>query len=93
MDYHWNSGEALISGSVREKLRPIEIRCIYRVIEFAQGYDGYLRTTEWCFYVLDTLPLFAAILVWLYVWPPSVLSNTTAPEMPLHVRNDPTSRY
>ncbi|BEI82856.1 hypothetical protein CcaverHIS002_0307240 [Cutaneotrichosporon cavernicola] len=51
----------------------IMVRCVFRVIEFSQGYSGYLRTTEWCYYVLDTLPLFLAIVVWAVVWPPSIL--------------------
>lgn len=41
--------------------------------QFSQGYSGYLRTTEWCYYSLDTLPLFLAIAVWALVWPPRIL--------------------
>jgi hypothetical protein len=51
----------------------IMIRCVFRVIEFSQGYGGYLRNTEWCYYSLDTLPLFLAIVVWAIVWPPNIL--------------------
>ncbi|BEJ13582.1 hypothetical protein CspHIS471_0307560 [Cutaneotrichosporon sp. HIS471] len=51
----------------------IMVRCVFRVVEFSQGYSGYLRTTEWCYYVLDTLPLFLAIVVWAVVWPPRIL--------------------
>lgn len=50
-----------------------QIRCIFRVIEFAQGYSGYLRTNEWAYYALDTLPLFLAIVVWAFIWPPSII--------------------
>ena len=30
-------------------------RCIFRLIEYIQGRDGYLMTTEWPMYVFDTL--------------------------------------
>ncbi|CAE6499131.1 unnamed protein product [Rhizoctonia solani] len=40
----------------------ITIRCIYRTIEGAQGFDGYLLTHEAYFYVLDVLPLLCAIV-------------------------------
>ncbi|RSH77014.1 uncharacterized protein EHS24_003955 [Apiotrichum porosum] len=45
------------------------VRCVFRVIEFSQGYDGQLRTTEWYFYVFDSLPLILAISVWVFIWP------------------------
>ena len=47
----------------------LQIRCIYRVIEFSQGYRGYIPTHEVFFYTLDSLPLFLAIIVWVFVWP------------------------
>jgi hypothetical protein len=52
-----------------------QIRCVFRVIEYAQGYDGELRTVEFWFYVLDTLPLVLGILVWTFVWPPRILEE------------------
>lgn len=48
---------------------PTQVRCVFRVIEFSQGYDGQLRTTEWYFYVFDSLPLILAISVWVFIWP------------------------
>ncbi len=51
----------------------MQVRCVYRVIEFAQGYDGALRTTEVYFYCLDSLPLCLSIAIWVVVWPPSFL--------------------
>ncbi|KAL7422004.1 Lipid-translocating exporter-like protein rta1 [Cryptotrichosporon argae] len=51
----------------------IMVRCIFRVVEFAQGYSGYLRTHEWAYYCLDGLPLLLAILVWTWVWPPLII--------------------
>lgn len=43
--------------------------------EFSQGYDGKLRTVEFWFYVLDTLPLVLGIAVWTFVWPPKILGE------------------
>jgi hypothetical protein len=37
----------------------IILRCIFRVIEFAQGHGGYLASHEAYMYVFDTLPMFA----------------------------------
>jgi hypothetical protein len=45
------------------------------VAEFSQGYDGPLRTIEFWFYVLDTLPLVLGIAVWTVVWPPKILNE------------------
>ncbi|KAK8864747.1 hypothetical protein IAR55_002003 [Kwoniella newhampshirensis] len=53
----------------------IMARCIFRVVEYAMGRDGYLRSTEWCVFVLDHLPLFLAIMIWTVIWPPMVLER------------------
>jgi len=47
----------------------IVIRCIYRVIEYAQGYGGYLLKHEAFLYALDTLPLILAITPYIRFWP------------------------
>ncbi|KZV94689.1 RTA1-domain-containing protein [Exidia glandulosa HHB12029] len=47
----------------------ILIRSIYRVAEASQGTFGTLATTEWIFYVFDTLPLFVAVAVFVPFWP------------------------
>lgn len=52
-----------------------QIRCVFRVAEFSQGYDGKLRTVEFWFYILDTLPLVIGIAVWTVVWPPKILEE------------------
>jgi hypothetical protein len=54
---------------------PFQIRSIFRIAEYAQGYDGQLRTTEWCLYVFDSLPLFVGMIVWVLVWPPAILNE------------------
>jgi hypothetical protein len=35
------------------------LRCIFRVIEFGQGHDGYLASHEVYMYLFDTAPMFA----------------------------------
>ncbi|KIW12589.1 hypothetical protein PV08_09867 [Exophiala spinifera] len=41
----------------------VQIRSIYRVVEFAVGIDGYLFNHEWCLYVLEAMPMFFALAV------------------------------
>ena len=47
----------------------ISIRCVFRAIEFATGYDGYLQTHEVYFYVFDSLPMFATMVIFNIVVP------------------------
>ncbi|KDQ62160.1 hypothetical protein JAAARDRAFT_170345 [Jaapia argillacea MUCL 33604] len=59
----------------------ILIRCIYRVIELAQGRGGYLLTHEIYFYMLDTVPLIIAISVYVLWWPGNYIKlKTPRPE-------------
>lgn len=46
------------------------IRCIFRLIEHATGYDGYLFTHEWNSFVFEALPMIAAIAVFALSYPP-----------------------
>ncbi|KAK9896050.1 hypothetical protein P389DRAFT_73817 [Cystobasidium minutum MCA 4210] len=45
-------------------------RSVFRAIEFAGGYDGYVQTTEAFFYTLDALPIFLGLLVFIAFYPP-----------------------
>lgn len=47
----------------------IIIRCVYRIVEYAQGDGGYLLTHEAFLYALDTLPLILAIATYIPFWP------------------------
>ncbi|KFA49822.1 hypothetical protein S40293_09319 [Stachybotrys chartarum IBT 40293] len=38
-----------------------QIRCIFRVIEFAEGIDGYIYSHEWMFWVFEALAMLIAI--------------------------------
>ncbi|KAF9432901.1 hypothetical protein BGZ76_010165 [Entomortierella beljakovae] len=52
----------------------IIIRSLYRIIEFTQGYEGYLITHEVFLFVLDAAPLVLAIGVWAFLWPSALLN-------------------
>ncbi|GAA5825307.1 hypothetical protein JCM5353_005613 [Sporobolomyces roseus] len=47
----------------------IIIRSVFRLIEYAGGYDGNLATTESYFYCLDALPLWLAMSLYCIFWP------------------------
>ncbi|KDN35312.1 hypothetical protein RSAG8_11698, partial [Rhizoctonia solani AG-8 WAC10335] len=88
---HWTA----LAGSIVVSCVGILIRSIFRTIENAQGFTGYLATHEVYFYVLDTLPLLIAIVVFVITWPPMYLtqygragSKDTAVEMAM----SPSSR-
>jgi hypothetical protein len=51
------------------------VRCVFRVAEFAGGYDSYLASHEGYFYLLDALPLALAVVLFAAVWPPEVFEN------------------
>lgn len=48
----------------------IWVRSIFRLIEFGQGRDGYLMSTEVYLYIFDALLMFT-IMVWLAIVHPS----------------------
>jgi len=58
-----------LAGALFVSCIGILVRSVYRTVELSQGFHGHLGTTEWFFYVLDTLPLFIAISVYLPFWP------------------------
>lgn len=51
------------------------VRSIFRAVEFSQGYDGYLVTTESYFYALDALPIFLSVLIFAVLFPPRYLAS------------------
>lgn len=50
----------------------ILIRSIVRVVEYLQGYDGYLMKTEVFIYVFDALLMFVTMLVLQYAHPSEI---------------------
>ena len=51
-------GECLLIGSLS-----LQIRSIYRVVEFALGIEGYPFQHEWPLYVLEATPMLFAIAI------------------------------
>ncbi|KYG44293.1 hypothetical protein M433DRAFT_110468 [Acidomyces richmondensis BFW] len=49
-------------------------RSIYRMVEFAQGIDGYSQTHEWVFWVFDFSPIFPCIALF-NIWHPGMFLN------------------
>ncbi|KAG0322990.1 hypothetical protein BGZ99_002974 [Dissophora globulifera] len=53
----------------------IIVRSIYRIVEFTQGYSGYLIAHEIFLFVLDAGPLVLAIGIWAIIWPSTFLDK------------------
>ena len=53
----------------------ILVRSIYRIVEYAQGYDGYLISHEVYLYTLDALLMLLVQFLFNFVHPGSVLSE------------------
>ncbi|CAE6480861.1 unnamed protein product [Rhizoctonia solani] len=68
---HWTT----LAGTLAISCIGILVRSVFRTIENSQGYHGYLATHEVYFYVLDTLPLFIATVVFVITWPPLYLTQ------------------
>ncbi|KAJ7025920.1 RTA1 like protein-domain-containing protein [Mycena alexandri] len=50
------------------------IRSVFRVVEFASGFNSVLSTDEVYEYFLDTLPVWFAVTMYCLVWPPRFLA-------------------
>ena len=48
----------------------IMLRSVFRVVEYAMGWDGYLLTHEWTLYIFDSVPIFVVTVVY-YLWCPT----------------------
>ncbi|KAH7407937.1 RTA1 like protein-domain-containing protein [Cadophora sp. MPI-SDFR-AT-0126] len=53
----------------------IFVRCIYRLIEFSTGQDGYLVTHEWNFYVFETSLILPVFFIFNWYHPSRYLTN------------------
>ncbi|GAA5950838.1 hypothetical protein JCM8115_004987 [Rhodotorula mucilaginosa] len=47
----------------------ILVRSVFRLIEFSEGYYGYLAIHEGYFYLLDALPLWISMTMYCFFWP------------------------
>jgi hypothetical protein len=68
---HWHT--VVIALYIASTL--ISIRCIFRAIEFATGFDGYLQSHEVYFYVFDTLPMAATLFTFNIIIPGMALKG------------------
>jgi hypothetical protein len=59
----------------------ILIRCVFRLIEFAQGNAGYLISHEVYMYLLDTTMMFLVMVV-MNIFHPSIALGPTPVEDP-----------
>jgi hypothetical protein len=62
---HWHS--VVVALYIASTL--ISIRCVFRAVEFATGFDGYLQSHEVFFYVFDAVPMVATMAVFNIVVP------------------------
>ena len=57
-------------------LYPISIlivtRALVRVVEFAQGHEGYIISHEWFLYVFDALMIWTAMAIMCFIFPGNV---------------------
>jgi hypothetical protein len=51
----------------------IIFRCLYRIVEFCQGNDGYLMKHEVFMYIFDTIPMFAVQAVFHFYHPGKII--------------------
>ncbi|CAM1506375.1 Fc.00g060160.m01.CDS01 [Cosmosporella sp. VM-42] len=56
----------------------IMVRCIYRVCEYAEGTAGYAFSTEWLFWVFESLPMVGAIAIFCIYHPSRYLGRDGA---------------
>ncbi|KAJ7218854.1 RTA1 like protein-domain-containing protein, partial [Mycena rebaudengoi] len=59
----------------------ILMRSLFRIAEYAGGYDGYLSMHEAYFYALDALPLWVAMTLFCVVWPTRCVVAPKSPDM------------
>ncbi|EJD40359.1 RTA1-domain-containing protein [Auricularia subglabra TFB-10046 SS5] len=68
-DKAWHADWRALLGALGVACATIMIRSFYRMAESLQGLHGALATTEWMFYVFDTLPLWLCIATFTLFWP------------------------
>ncbi|KAJ7696931.1 RTA1 like protein-domain-containing protein [Mycena rosella] len=71
----------------------ILVRSIYRLVQFIQGYGGYVSTHEVFFYCFDSLPLWMAMSLYCAVWPPRFLNSPPQGEALELRKQDGTPSY
>ncbi|KAJ9116886.1 hypothetical protein QFC22_004543 [Naganishia vaughanmartiniae] len=71
----WNRDWRYLYAAIFISMIGFIVRSGFRIVEFSQGYDGYLRSHEGYFYLLDALPLFIPLAIWILIWAPQYIGN------------------
>ncbi|KAM0716846.1 hypothetical protein Q7P37_006698 [Cladosporium fusiforme] len=50
----------------------IFLRSLIRLVEYAEGFSGYLYTHEWCLYCLDCLPMLIVAGLFIFIHPSEI---------------------
>ena len=58
----------------------IMVRSVFRVAEYAMGYDGYLMSTEVYFYIFDALLMWLTMALYVIYFPAATLARPTVLE-------------
>lgn len=56
-------------------------RNLVRVVEYIQGYDGYIKGHEWFLYLFDAAPMFAVMVVMAMIHAPSLFKHGKSGEL------------
>ena len=59
------------------------------MIEFATGYQGYLFTHEWNFYVFEATPMIVAVGVFAWWYPPHYVTDVNSERASVSEVEDP----
>ncbi|KAG9036410.1 hypothetical protein FRB95_008951 [Tulasnella sp. JGI-2019a] len=71
----WHRDWRAMAGAILVSCVGVLVRSVFRVVENSQGFSGQLTSTESYFYLLDSLPLFIAIAVYIPFWPANFISD------------------
>ncbi|KAJ6481763.1 RTA1 like protein-domain-containing protein [Mycena sanguinolenta] len=66
----------------------ILVRSIFRVAEYAGGYNGTISTHEAYFYLFDTVPLWISMTLYCVVWPVRALHKRSDQQLELGSRQN-----
>ncbi|KAI0052331.1 RTA1-like protein [Auriscalpium vulgare] len=73
-DKPWYNDWRALAAGIAVNIVGITIRSFYRVAELSQGYRGSIAQDEKLFYLLDTLPLWIAVAMFVPFWPGRFIS-------------------
>ncbi|KAG9036409.1 hypothetical protein FRB95_008950 [Tulasnella sp. JGI-2019a] len=85
----WHQDWRAFAGAILVSCTGILVRSVFRAVENSEGFSGHLTTTESYFYILDSLPLFIAIAIYIPFWPATYISGN--PSNVLRDEENPSS--